>query len=132
MISAFQNCSKFEDPTYFGKPCYPKENIINVKYFCFRYGAIKSKLGHPNNYTCVVSTYRVRLKIQNWFCISPEKHTLQMNFDSIFQVKLVGLITFQNQCKLSDVLQQKTGEQHILHKKEVLDDVLNAASVNNS
>ena len=50
MISAFQNCSKFEDPTYFGKPCYPKENIINVKYFCLRYGAIKSELGHPSTH----------------------------------------------------------------------------------
>ena len=27
MISAFQNCSKFEDRTYFGKSHYPKENI---------------------------------------------------------------------------------------------------------
>ena len=27
IISAFQNCSKFEDRTYFGKLHYPKENI---------------------------------------------------------------------------------------------------------
>ena len=30
MISAFQNCSKFEDRTYFGKLHYPKENIRYV------------------------------------------------------------------------------------------------------
>ena len=32
MISAFQNCSKFEDRTYFGKLHYPKENIRYVLY----------------------------------------------------------------------------------------------------
>ena len=30
IISAFQNCSKFEDRTYFGKLHYPKENIRYV------------------------------------------------------------------------------------------------------
>ena len=32
MISAFQNCAKFEDWTYFGKTHYPKENIIMLSY----------------------------------------------------------------------------------------------------
>ena len=29
MTSAFQNCAKFEDWTYFGKTLYPKENLVN-------------------------------------------------------------------------------------------------------
>ena len=32
MNSAFQNRAKFENPTYFGKTLYPKENIENYKY----------------------------------------------------------------------------------------------------
>ena len=32
MISAFQNCSKFEDRRYFGKLHYPKENKVCTSY----------------------------------------------------------------------------------------------------
>ena len=32
MISAFQNCAKFEDWTYFGKTHYPKENSLMLSY----------------------------------------------------------------------------------------------------
>ena len=48
MISAFQNCSKFENQTDFGKTRYPKENIVNLKLICFRYGAIKLEVNNPN------------------------------------------------------------------------------------
>ena len=32
MNSAIENRAKFENPTYFGKTLYPKENIENYKY----------------------------------------------------------------------------------------------------
>ena len=46
MTSAFQNCAKFEDWTYFGKTHYPKENIIMLSYSV---SARKSEMGHPRS-----------------------------------------------------------------------------------
>ena len=55
---AFQNCSKFEDRTYFGKSCYPKENTDNLRLFSFQLNARKLKVNNPITHTlaCFVSS----------------------------------------------------------------------------
>ena len=51
MNSAFQNRAKFENPTYFGKTLYPKENIDIYKYNYLSDRVLTPKeleIGHPN------------------------------------------------------------------------------------
>ena len=53
IISAFQNCSKFEDRTYFGKLHYPKENIRCTSY------SVSDKVLENQNWATLETRYLI-------------------------------------------------------------------------